>query len=170
MLKTMKFGLAISSLTAMSAAFADISVPMYTTSTQGVGRAVGTVTISETKGGLLFTPNLHNLGLTAGGHGFHVHQNPSCTNQGMAAGEHLDPNSTGEHLGPRNMKGHLGDLPRLLVTTNGMATTPVVAPKLKHLSEVQNHSLMIHQGGDNYSDKPQKSGGGGARMICGVIK
>jgi Cu-Zn family superoxide dismutase len=27
---------------------------------------------------------------------------------------------------------------------------------------------MIHNGGDNYSDTPQL-GGGGARMVCGVI-
>lgn len=29
---------------------------------------------------------------------------------------------------------------------------------------------MIHAGGDNYSDKPEKLGGGGSRIACGVIK
>jgi Cu-Zn family superoxide dismutase len=29
---------------------------------------------------------------------------------------------------------------------------------------------MIHDGGDNYSDEPAKLGGGGNRMVCGVIK
>ncbi len=28
---------------------------------------------------------------------------------------------------------------------------------------------MIHAGGDNYSDTPEKLGGGGARVACGVI-
>jgi Cu-Zn family superoxide dismutase len=29
---------------------------------------------------------------------------------------------------------------------------------------------MIHAGGDNYSDHPEKLGGGGARIACGVVK
>jgi Cu-Zn family superoxide dismutase len=29
---------------------------------------------------------------------------------------------------------------------------------------------MIHSGGDNYSDVPEKLGGGGGRIACGVIK
>jgi Cu-Zn family superoxide dismutase len=29
---------------------------------------------------------------------------------------------------------------------------------------------MIHEGGDNYSDKPKPLGGGGARIACGVVK
>jgi Cu-Zn family superoxide dismutase len=169
MLKTVKLGLAIVSLTAMTAVFADISVPMYLTSSDGAGKAVGTINISETKYGLLFTPHLNDLDLPQGVHGFHIHQNPSCGDKGMAAGGHLDPKNTDKHLGPYNDNGHLGDLPALYVATDNTATLPVLAPRLKHLSEVKNHTLMIHEGGDNYSDTP-KLGGGGARMICGVIK
>ena len=29
---------------------------------------------------------------------------------------------------------------------------------------------MIHAGGDNHSDHPKLLGGGGTRMVCGVIK
>ena len=29
---------------------------------------------------------------------------------------------------------------------------------------------MVHVGGDNHSDNPAKLGGGGARMVCGIIK
>jgi Cu-Zn family superoxide dismutase len=28
---------------------------------------------------------------------------------------------------------------------------------------------MIHVGGDNHADHPEKLGGGGARVACGVI-
>ena len=28
---------------------------------------------------------------------------------------------------------------------------------------------MIHAGGDNYSDTPAPLGGGGARIVCGVV-
>jgi Cu-Zn family superoxide dismutase len=29
---------------------------------------------------------------------------------------------------------------------------------------------MIHAGGDNYSDTPKPLGGGGDRLVCGVVK
>ncbi|OGT53325.1 MAG: superoxide dismutase [Gammaproteobacteria bacterium RIFCSPHIGHO2_12_FULL_42_13] len=162
-----KFILAMACLAATSAALADIVITMYPTEENGIGKSVGTVTISKNKYGLLFTPHLQ--GLAPGVHGFHIHQNPSCEQDGMAAGGHLDPKSTGKHLGPYNNLGHLGDLPALYVDGKGDATVPVLAPRLK-MREVKNHALMIHEGGDDYSDMPVKLGGGGSRMECGVIK
>ena len=47
---------------------------------------------------------------------------------------------------------------------------PVLAPKIKKLKEIKGKSLMIHVGGDNHSDHPAPLGGGGARIVCGVIK
>jgi superoxide dismutase, Cu-Zn family len=35
---------------------------------------------------------------------------------------------------------------------------------------MRGRSIMIHAGGDNYSDTPAPLGGGGARTACGVIK
>jgi Cu-Zn family superoxide dismutase len=94
---------------------------------------------------------------------------PSCDDKGMAAGGHLDPQKTLEHNGPYVHHSHLGDLPLLIVGQDGNATTPTLAPRFT-LALIKNHSLMIHAGGDNYSDKPEKLGGGGARIACGVIK
>jgi Cu-Zn family superoxide dismutase len=45
----------------------------------------------------------------------------------------------------------------------------VLAPRLK-VRDVKNRALMIHAGGDNYSDQPAALGGGGARIACGVAK
>lgn len=42
----------------------------------GTNQAVGTVELSESDYGIVFTPNLS--GIPAGLHGFHVHTNPSC--------------------------------------------------------------------------------------------
>ncbi|MBN3123302.1 superoxide dismutase family protein [Pectobacterium brasiliense] len=142
----------------------------------GTGGSIGEVSIAETPYGLLFTPNLK--GLEAGIHGFHVHENTSCEPAeqdgkpvpALAAGGHLDPKKTGKHLGPYNDQGHLGDLPGLVVNADGTSTYPILAPRIKSLSEVKNHALMVHVGGDNYADTPAKLGGGGARMACGVIK
>ena len=86
----------------------------------------------------------------------------------LAAGGHLDPSNTGKHEGPYG-KGHLGDLPVLYVGADGKAMLPVLAPRLK-VADLKGRSLMIHAGGDNYSDQPDKLGGGGARIACGVIK
>jgi Cu-Zn family superoxide dismutase len=54
------------------------------------------------------------------------------------------------------------------VAKDGTATGTVLAPRLK-LKDVIGHSLMIHEGGDNYSDTPKKLGGGGARIACGSV-
>ena len=54
-----------------------------------------------------------------------------------------------------------------LIEPHGRATL-TLAPRFK-LSELKGHALVIHAGGDNYSDTPEKLGGGGARIACGVI-
>ena len=141
-----------------------VKIPVSLTSN---GASIGNVTASDTPYGLLLIPDLR--GLPPGAHGFHIHTNPSCKNHGMAAGGHLDPKHTGKHLGPYNPNGHLGDLPVLIVNKDGVANTPELAPRLT-VSQIKGHSLMIHEGGDNYSDSPAKLGGGGARIACGVIQ
>jgi superoxide dismutase, Cu-Zn family len=151
----------------MHLAYASVTIPIYLVSANGQGQSVGTITAEDSFCGVLLTPNLTNL--PPGMHGFHVHINPSCDNNGMAAGGHLDPAKTDAHNGPYNQKGHLGDLPVLIVNQDGTATLPTLAPRFK-LAQMMGHAFMIHAGGDNYSDKPEKLGGGGARIACGVIK
>lgn len=149
-------------------------VEMKLATPQGAGESIGTVTLEETPYGITFTPALHAL--PAGIHGFHVHAKGSCEPQSKegkivpagAAGGHLDPSGSGKHLGPWQ-NGHLGDLPALFVTDDGMATYPVLAPRIKKLSEIKGKALMIHMGGDNHSDMPKPLGGGGDRFACGVI-
>jgi Cu-Zn family superoxide dismutase len=46
----------------------------------------------------------------------------------------------------------------------------VTAPRLTKLSEVKGKALMIHAGGDNFSDQPKPLGGGGERIACGIIQ
>ena len=145
---------------------ATVVVNMYQTALKGTGPSIGTVTLTDSTYGMLIQPNLH--GLSPGAHGFHVHTNPDCSNNGLAAGDHLDPQHTNQHSGPFNASGHLGDLPVLMVDKNGNTTTETLAPRLT-VAQVLGHSLMIHANGDNYSDQPAANGGGGARIACGVI-
>ena len=86
-----------------------------------------------------------------------------------AAGGHFDPQHTGKHAGPQG-NGHLGDLPVLQVAANGAATETLTAPRIIDVGALRGKALMIHAGGDNYSDQPAPLGGGGARIACGVLQ
>jgi len=157
------------------AAAATAEADVNSISATGVGVRLGTVTFTDTAGGLLITPKLS--GLPPGQHGFHVHEKGDCgpgMNQGkqaagFAAGGHYDPAHTKRHLGPLSTAGHRGDLPVLVVDSRGDATQPVTVPHLK-VAEIRGRSVMIHTGGDSYSDTPAPLGGGGARIACGVIR
>lgn len=157
-----------------SLAWADeVTVSMSLTTETGTGQAIGTISVADTPYGALFTPDLK--GLTEGLHGFHVHENADCGPKekdgkmvpGLAAGGHFDPTGSGRHAGPYG-DGHLGDLPPIYVAGNGRSTVPVLAPRLK-VTDIKGRSLMIHAGADNYSDHPEKLGGGGPRNACGVV-
>jgi len=171
----MKSLLALATLLAAHAVShgAEMVVTMNTATAAGTGASAGTVKIVETPYGLAFLPTL--TGLPPGLHGFHVHEKPSCApaeqNGAMApaigAGGHLDPAGTKKHGTPWG-DGHLGDLPALYVAADGTASTPVLGPRLK-LADVADRALMIHAGGDNHADHPAPLGGGGGRIVCGVI-
>lgn len=175
MFKRSMLALGCSALLLSSAAMAkdaQVSVSLLTASGE---TPIGTVELADSAYGLVLTPHLKEL--TPGVHGFHIHQNGSCgpsekdgkTVLGGAAGGHFDPDKTGKHGYPWTDDNHKGDLPALFVTADGMAHTPVLAPRLK-VADVVGHALMIHAGGDNHSDDPKPLGGGGARMACGVIQ
>jgi len=137
----------------------------------GVGEKIGTVAISEDKKGLSLKVAV--TGLPKGQRGFHVHEKGNCgpamkdgkMTAGVAAGDHYDPEAKKSHKGPHG-SGHKGDLPLLNGTDKGINQT-VSAPRLK-LADVRGRSLVIHEGGDNYSDQPE-NGGGKGRVACGVI-
>ena len=156
-----------------SVSAAEITVTTNAITAEGVGAIIGTVAFQDTSRGLKIRPNLS--GLTEGQHGFHVHENANCGAKekngklvaGLAAGGHFDPGKTGKHKGPNGM-GHLGDLPVLYVDDRGRATRTSLASRFK-TSDLEGRSVVIHAGGDNYSDQPAPLGGGGARVACGVV-
>ena len=151
-----------------------IKAEVFLSTEKGPGAHIGTVTFTDTPAGLEIKTDLR--GLPPGKHGFHVHEKADCgavEKEGkavpaMAAGGHYDPEKTGKHLGPDG-GGHLGDLPVLDVAADGTAKVVMTAKKPKAL-DFKDRSLMIHAGGDNYSDDPVPLGGGGARMACGLIE
>ncbi len=150
-----------------------IHTTMHAISVSGVGTEAGTVKAKDTAQGLEMHIQLE--GLPTGNHGFHMHTNPSCEAAlkdgvlvtGWAAGPHFDPANTATHKGPTG-SGHLGDLPVLTADDKGKVNLKVVAPRLKE-ADLKGRSFMVHAGPDNYSDTPPL-GGGGARIMCGVIE
>lgn len=165
-------GLAMAATTPAIAA--SLVVPMALATPQGPGASLGQVTLSDAPGGVTIALDLH--GLPAGPHGFHLHANPSCAPAAGAngaitpaggAGAHLDPAMTAMHMGPEGA-GHLGDLPRVEAAADGTAKGFLSAPKIKSVDAFKGHALVIHAGGDTYSDAPPL-GGGGARLACGIV-
>ncbi len=93
--------------------------------------SAGTIEISQSDYGVVFTPQLS--GLSAGVHGFHVHTNPSCdsiekddkTVLGGAAGGHYDPNNTGKHGYPWTNDNHLATCLHSMWTWTAMPISPL---------------------------------------------
>jgi Cu-Zn family superoxide dismutase len=135
---------------------------------------VGHVDAYPHKTGTAFIVTIPSSRLKAGPHGFHIHENPNVGSTlkpdgeivyGGAAGAHYDPMDTDTHLGPyRN--GHLGDLPFLTFESGGSCIQAVYAPRFPY-KELRGRSVIIHLGGDNYTDHPP-NGGGKARVLGGV--
>lgn len=175
-MRTMLLGMAAALAMAGTAQAEQLVATMHAVSADGTGQTLGTVMITPTDGGASFLVQLQ--GLPAGEHGFHVHAMGDCgpgnnaeghMAAAMQAGGHWDPQGTKAHRGPEG-DGHLGDLPVLTAQADGMVNTSVVAPRITDISALRGKALMIHAGGDNYSDEPKPLGGGGARVACGVIQ
>ena len=175
-MKTIRFVAVALLLLGGSAARAakSVKVTMNTVTADGVGKSIGTITLKAGKDGVTIEPKLK--GLAPGEHGFHIHEKPSCDpadkdgkkTAAQAAGGHFDPDTTKAHKGPGG-GGHKGDLPKLVVSDKGEAKDKLEVKGLT-LADFDGKSLMIHEGGDNYSDTPKPLGGGGARIACGVVK
>ena len=149
---------------------------VYLTTSAGLDQKIGEISFKDTPSGMVIDVDLKNL--PVGDHGFHIHENPDCNpsvdadgkmQPALKAGGHYDPDKTGHHLGPSQKDGHRGDLPVLTVSPDGTVKASFTIKDLK-VKEIKNRSVMIHAGGDNYSDEPVALGGGGMRIACGVIK
>jgi Cu-Zn family superoxide dismutase len=162
---------AASLIAAHGVASAQQSFDINRISASGIGEKIGTATVSADADGVML--KIEVSGLPEGPHGFHLHENGDCgpaekdgkMTAGLAAGGHYDPESHKSHQGPTG-DGHKGDLPLLTATATGINET-VVAPRLT-MADVAGRALVIHEGGDNYTDQPE-NGGGGGRIACGVV-
>lgn len=131
------------------------------------GAAVGRATATEVGGGLRVTVDAR--GLPAGTHGAHVHTVGACDAPGFTtAGGHWNP--TGRQHGSMNPNGpHQGDLPNLVVGSDGRGTVGAVIPgaTMAGLLDADGAALVVHAGPDDLMTDP--AGNSGGRIACGVF-
>lgn len=135
------------------------------------GRNVGTASVTEEESGLRV--RIEASALPQGVHGAHVHAVGRCDGPDFtSAGPHWNP--SGREHGTLNPQGpHHGDLPNLLVGTDGRGTLEFVHPAGRvgrgdgAMLDGDGASLVIHATADDYRTDP--SGNSGARIACGVL-
>lgn len=137
----------------------------------GSGRVLARTTVEEAGDGLRVRVNA--AGLVRGAYGVHVHAIGRCEAPGFTtAGPHWNP--TGEQHGKDNPQGmHKGDLPNLLVGTDGKGSFEYTIPNaslgggVNALLDADGAAVVVHEKPDDYRTDP--SGNSGARIACGVL-
>lgn len=135
------------------------------------GSARGDVRAIASTDGVRLTINGENL--PAGSHGVHIHTVGACTSPDFAsAGGHWNP--AGHQHGKNNPLGmHMGDLPNLLIGTDGRGTLEITIPDASlsagsnALLDADGSAFVVHTGPDDMMTDP--SGNSGGRIACGVF-
>jgi len=137
---------------------------------QGNGAPAGTAIL--TRAGDKLTLSVALAGLPAGEKGMHLHMVGKCEAPAFAsAGGHLNPH--GKQHGSQNPAGsHLGDLPNILLGSNGTgAVTTALSGSATELEPIlfdaDGTAIMVHTAADDYKTDP--TGNSGARIACGVL-
>ena len=135
------------------------------------GKEVGTVELTETKGGVRLRVSVKDL--TPGEHGFHIHAVGKCEPPFTSAGPHFNPNERKHGL--RSREGHhAGDMRNLRIPTSGKLTTTITNKdvtlekgKPNSLFHDGGTAIVIHANPDDQLTDP--AGNSGDRIACGVI-
>lgn len=171
-----------------TAAETAISAPAKATVKDVNNGVLGTVTLRPTRDGTLRVDG-RLVGLAPGFHGFHIHQTGVCDPAATDPAGNPTPFSTaGGHLNPAgvNHGAHAGDLPLLLVTQDGRASslTETSAVDFAAIFDADGAALIVHAAPDNYANIPARysaggvpgpdaatnaTGDAGGRVGCGVI-
>jgi len=126
----------------------------------------GTVSFTQVEGGVRVVAVF--AGLTAGDHGFHVHEQGDCSApDGTSAGGHFNPEGHPHGL-PGDPNRHAGDLGNLVADETGHATLDHVFAHLTldGADGIVGRGLIVHAAKD---DGGQPTGNAGGRVACGVI-
>lgn len=136
------------------------------------GRNVASAELDAESGGVRV--RLATTAMAPGTYGAHVHMIGRCDAPDFAsAGAHWNP--TGAQHGRDNPAGaHLGDLPNLLVGTDGRGSVELLVAGAnlgsgpRGMLDADGSALVIHAAADDYRTDP--SGNSGARIACGLVR
>ena len=135
--------------------------------TKGNEAVAGTITFTQQDGGVLVEATV--TGLTAGKHGFHIHQlgDVTCVD-GKCTKGHWNPTGA-KHGGPDAAERHHGDLGNLEAGADGKATYKRLDKmvRLNGHHSIVGRGIIIHAGADDLTSQP--TGAAGARVGQGVI-
>ncbi len=120
----------------------------------------------------------------AGFHGFHVHANNDASNgSGCVAPTFVSADGHFKETG-QDHAAHAGDMPVLLVNTDGSAEARFVTDRFS-VADIVGRAVIVHAGADNYANIPARyltgtltaidqttlnTGDAGGRIACGVIE
>lgn len=139
------------------------------------GAEVGTVELKQEKSSVKVKAKFDVL--PAGFHGFHIHTTGVCTAPAFtSANGHFNP-------GAVTHGAHAGDMPVLLVLTDGTAEVSFETDRfaVDDLFDADGSAIIVHAGADNYANIPVVPYGGpvgatlatgdaGSRYACGVVE
>ena len=140
------------------------------TATDAGAAVLGEVNFVENGDGVEATAHL--AGVSAGMHGFHVHENGSCEEAGKAAGGHFNPDQVqhGDLHKDGFGKAHAGDLGNITIDADGSGDYSAF---LKGLSlsagkyNIVGKAVILHEKVDDFG---QPTGNAGGRIGCGIIE
>ncbi len=130
----------------------------------------GLLILTEAEEGVMVEGNFMNL--PPGKHGFHIHENGSCADEGKAAGGHFNPDKVQHGYMPKDgmTHAHPGDMGNVEADGEGRANVHVFL-KGTSLKEgkyaVLGKSVIVHEKIDDFS---QPTGNAGGRIGCGIIE
>ncbi len=134
----------------------------------------GTLSFSQSNGSgpLLIVGTIQRL--SAGSHGFHIHEFGDLGNNCISAGAHFNPASQ-LHNGPSDSTRHVGDLGNIVAPAGGYATIYLQDSQasLNGRNSIIGRAVVIHEKPDDLgkgcNDESRKTGNAGTSLACGVI-
>ncbi len=131
----------------------------------------GEVKFIESPAALIVIAKLENVP-NPGDHGFHIHENGSCENEGADAGGHYNPTNSphGNLLMDGMEKAHAGDMGNIVIDENGTGTLTIFLPGVTikgSQHNVEGKAVILHEKKDDFD---QPTGNAGRRIGCGIIQ
>ncbi|GMH07099.1 hypothetical protein Nepgr_008939 [Nepenthes gracilis] len=140
---------------------------------KGNSNVEGVVTLTQEDDGPT-TVNVRVTGLTAGPHGFHLHEFGDTTNGCISTGAHFNPNGL-THGAPDDEIRHAGDLGNIIANADGVAEA-IITDKQIPLSgpnSVVGRAFVVHELEDDLGKGGHElsltTGNAGGRLACGVV-